>query len=189
MEINLRVSEVMNTPVETVSLDATCYEVANILKVKDIGALTIVGGMSKPVGIITETDMLKNIVAKNLRSKDVLVKEIASLKLISISPNDSIMDAAELMAKKNIKRLPVIENDELLGIITVSDIISISPKLFEIMKEASKIEDTYDEADNYVNTYEETTTTTEGICEVCGYHGNVHYINGQYICDDCLEQK
>lgn len=187
MEINLRVSEVMNTPVETVSLDATCYEVANILKAKDIGALTIVDNLSKPVGIITETDMLKNIVAKNLKSKDVLVKEIASLKLISILPNGSIMDAAELMAKKNIKRLPVIENDELLGIITVSDIISISPKLFEIMKEASKMEETYEDTANYISDYEESTT--EGICEICGYHGNVHYIDGQYICDDCLEQK
>ena len=187
MEINLRVSEVMNTPVETVSLDATCYEVANILKAKDIGALTIVDNLSKPVGIITETDMLKNIVAKNLKSKDVLVKEIASLKLISISPNGSIMDAAELMAKKNIKRLPVIENDELLGIITVSDIIGISPKLFEIMKEASKMEETYEDTANYISDYEESTT--EGICEICGYHGNVHYIDGQYICDDCLEQK
>ncbi len=182
------VSEVMNTPVETVSLNATCYDVANILKERDIGAITVVDDKLKPVGIITETDMLKNIVAKNLKSKDVLVKEIATLKLISIEPNKNIMEAAELMAKKNIKRLPVIDKEgNLLGIITIKDIVNISPKLFEIMKEASKIENYGAEEEEQLDNYGESSGVVEGICEVCGYQGSVHIINGQYICDDCLE--
>ncbi|MBW9222378.1 CBS domain-containing protein [Methanothermococcus sp. SCGC AD-155-C09] len=184
MEFNIGVSEVMSTPVETVKLDATAYDAANILKTKKIGCVVVVADDSmKPVGLITEKDLVLKIVARNLKSKEVLIKDIVSPKLISISPKATIMDAAKLMAKKNIKRLPVIENDELLGIITVSDIVTISPKLFDIMMEASSIKGDEDYMD-YPMDYE----YLYGICETCGSQGRVRYIDGKYVCDNCIDE-
>ncbi|WP_292460842.1 CBS domain-containing protein [Methanothermococcus sp.] len=184
MEINVSVSEAMSSPVETVNLNTTAYDAANILKTKGIGGLVVVNDLMKPVGIITEKDFVLKIVARNLKSKEVLVKEIVSPKLIYISPKATLMDAAKIMAEKKIKRLPVIENDELLGIITVSDITSISPKLFDILVEVSKIKG----EGGYQTTINKEDEYTEGICEVCGNRGMVRYINGRYICDNCLDE-
>lgn len=182
MDLNVSVGEVMSSPVETVRLSTTCYDAANILKNKNIGCVVVVDDLLKPVGIITERDLVLKIVAKNLKSKEVLVGDIVVKKLISISPKSTLMDAAKLMSEKNIKRLPVIEGEELLGIITVSDIAKISPDLFDIMAEWIKINEKEDingtvEGD-YVN----------GICEVCGSEGKVRYIEGKYICDNCVDE-
>ncbi|WP_245527630.1 CBS domain-containing protein [Methanotorris igneus] len=179
MEVNMVVSDAMSTPVITVDTNTTVYDVANIMKEKKIGCVVVVEKDSKPLGIVTERDLVINIVAKNLKPKDVLVKDIMTTKLITISPNATLMDAARKMAEKNIKRLPVVEGDKLLGIITVSDITKISPKIFEIMYEMSKIggELPY-RGDEYI----------EGICEVCGSQGSVRLVNGRYICDNCIDE-
>lgn len=182
MDVNITIKEAMSTPVETVNLNTSVYEAANILKNKGIGCLIVVNDLLKPVGIITERDMVAKVVARNLKSKEVLVKEVVSPKLITISPKATLMDAAKTMAEKNIKRLPVIENEELLGIITVSDIASVSPELFDIMIEASRIEDkSYPySAKPYEN--------IDGICEICGSQGNVRFVNGKYLCDNCIDE-
>ena len=184
MEINISVSEAMSSPVETVNLNTTCYDAADILRTKGIGCLIVVNDLLKPVGIITERDLVLKIVARNLKSKEVLIKDIVSPKLICISPKATLMDAAKIMAEKNIKRLPVIENDKLLGIITVSDITTISPKLFDIMVEVSNIRG----EEEYQPTMGKEEEYTEGICEICGSQGRVRYVNGRYVCDTCLEE-
>ena len=135
----------------------------------------------RPVGIITEKDLVHKVVARNLKSKEVLIKDIVSQKLISISPKATIIEAAKLMGRKNIKRLPVIENGKLLGIITVSDITSVSPKIFEIMIEVSKIREEED--------YPKEQESIYGICEVCGSQGRLKYINGRYLCESCRDDE
>jgi len=179
MEFDITVSEVMSTPVETIKLNATAYDAANILKNKKIGCLVVVNDGMEPVGLITEKDLVQKVVAKNLKSKEVLIKDIVSPKLISISPKATVIEAAKLMAKKNIKRLPVIENGKLLGIITVSDITSVSPKIFEIMIEVSKIRDEED--------YPKDQESIYGVCEVCGSQGRLRYVNGRYVCENCID--
>ncbi|GBF37006.1 CBS domain-containing protein [Methanofervidicoccus abyssi] len=179
MEFDISVSEVMSTPVETVKLSTTAYDAANILKNKKIGCLVVVNDSMEPIGLITEKDLVHKVVARNLRSKEILIKDIVSPKLISISPKASVIDAAKLMAKKNIKRLPVIENGKLLGIITVSDITSVSPKIFEIMIEVSKIKNEEDYPREYEYLY--------GVCEVCGNQGRLRYVNGKYVCENCID--
>jgi CBS domain-containing protein len=179
MEVNMFVSDAMSTPVITVDVDTTVYDVANIMKDNNIGCVVVVEKDSKPLGIVTERDLVINIVAKNLKPKDVLVRDIMSTKLVTISPTATLMDAAKKMAEKNVKRLPVVEGEKLLGIITVSDIAKISPKIFEIMYEISKmsVEVPY-RGDEYI----------EGICEVCGSQGPVRLINGRYVCDNCIDE-
>jgi len=179
MEFDISVSEVMSSPVETVKLNATAYDAANILKNKEIGCLVVVDDTMEPVGLITEKDLVNKVVARNLKSKEVLIKDIVSPKLISISPKATIIEAAKLMARKNIKRLPVIEKGKLLGIITVSDIVSVSPKIFEIMVEVSKIrdEEEYPKEQGYIY----------GVCEGCGNQGRLKYVNGRYLCESCID--
>ncbi|WP_423793288.1 cyclic nucleotide-binding/CBS domain-containing protein [Methanocaldococcus indicus] len=178
MEFDVPVYEVMSFPVITVSKDMSVYDVANILKEKNIGAVVVVED-NKPIGIITERDIVREVVANNLKPKDVLVEDVMRKKVITIEHNKSINDAAKIMAKYNVKRLPVVKDGELVGIITQSDIVKISPKLLEIVIEYANIMEPpkVEEKDEWI----------EGICECCGYQGLVKYYQGRYLCEECLE--
>ena len=87
-------------------MDTTAYDVANILKEKGIGCLVVLNDAGKPVSIITERDLALGVASRNLKSKEVIVEEIASSKLISIAPKSTLMDAARKMDLENVKRLP-----------------------------------------------------------------------------------
>ncbi|XRP97674.1 CBS domain-containing protein [Methanocaldococcus sp. 16A] len=188
MEItyNIPVSEVMSFPVITATKDMTIYDVANIMSEKNIGAVVVVEG-NKPVGILTERDIVKRVVSKNLKPKDVLVEEVMSKKIITIPQNVSITEAAKIMATHGIKRLPVVKDGELVGIITQSDIVKVSPELLEIAAEYASIKP--EEKDVIpLDTDEFTEEYINGICENCGYQGRVRLYHGRYLCDECIEE-
>ena len=183
---DIPVSEVMSFPVITATKDATVYDIANIMKEKNIGAVVIVEG-NEPVGIVTERDIVKRVVSKNLKPKDVLAEEVMSKKIVTISQNASITEAAKIMATHGVKRLPVVENGELVGIITQSDIVKVSPELLEIVAEYASLKpeeksaislDTDEFSEEYIN----------GICENCGYQGRVRLYQGRYLCEECIEE-
>ncbi|XRO75294.1 CBS domain-containing protein [Methanocaldococcus sp. 28A] len=188
MEItyNIPVSEVMSFPVITATKDMTIYDVANIMSEKNIGAVVIVEN-NKPIGILTERDIVKRVVSKNLKPKDVLVEEVMSKKIITIPQNVSITEAAKIMATHGIKRLPVVKDGELVGIITQSDIVKVSPELLAIAEEyASIIPEENDTIS--LDTDEFTEEYINGICENCGYQGRVRLYHGRYLCDECIEE-
>jgi CBS domain-containing protein len=97
--------------------DAGLKEAARIMASKNIGCLLMVSG-KKIKGIITERDLLKNF------NKDIKVSQIMTKSVVSISPNAEISEAIRLMNSKRIKRLPVVDKDELVGIITATDLLA-----------------------------------------------------------------
>jgi CBS domain-containing protein len=84
----------------------------------------------KPVSIITERDIVFKIIAKE-KPVSSKVREAMSPKLISIGPDDTIDQAANLMKRHGIKKLPVISYDKLIGIITSTDITAIQPQILD----------------------------------------------------------
>lgn len=124
------IKEVMNKDVKTIEQEATVREAAEIMNEFRIGSLVVVKD-GEVIGIVTERDILSDVVAKGKNSDNVLVKDIMTKKFISISPDTSLEDAAELMTKNRIKKLPVISNGLLVGIVTASDLIAFEEKLVE----------------------------------------------------------
>ncbi|RMF28891.1 MAG: CBS domain-containing protein [Candidatus Nitrosothermus koennekii] len=116
------VHELMSKNVITIDDDKTAYDAAKIMAEKDIGTLIIVKD-EKPIGIVTERDLVKRICAKDLKASEVIIKDIMSKPLITIQPNMPIELAATLMAENKIRRLPVVKDEKLVGIITTADII------------------------------------------------------------------
>ena len=113
----MKVSEIMNKAFaveEKINLKAA----AKIMSEKNIGGLIVMRG-DKVCGIIAESDILKNV--SSLGKK---VSEVMNKNVIAINKNDSLEDAAEIMAQNKIKRLPVMNNKELVGIITATDILA-----------------------------------------------------------------
>jgi len=134
----------------------------------------------KPVGIITESDILKKVVAKNLLPSNIFVRDIMSTPIIVTDPYISVEDAMKTMVKCNIRRLPVIENGKLIGIITEKDISRISPILHEISREWANI-----------NVRDELFFQKQifsGKCEDCGMLStNLKNVDGRSICEDCID--
>ncbi len=116
------VHQLMSKNVITLDYTNSAQDVAKVMSEKNIGTIIIVKD-NEPIGIITERDLVKKICAKNLRSSEINVNDIISKPLITIQPNSPIELAATLMAENKIRRLPVVKDGKLIGIITSADII------------------------------------------------------------------
>ena len=115
------IQEAMTPNPTTVEPTTTVQEAARIMKSEDIGPLPIVEG-DKLVGVITDRDLAIRIVAEG-RGTDTTVGEIASKDVVTVDPQQSIDEAARLMAEHQVRRLPVVEEDgRLVGILAQADV-------------------------------------------------------------------
>jgi CBS domain-containing protein len=115
------VKEIMTKNVVTITVDKTVFEAAELMNSKGIGCLLIVQN-GVPVGIVTERDFVRRVVAKNL-PYSVKVSEIMTKNLITVDPDTSLKDAARLMSINKIRRLPVLKQNKLVGIVVASDFV------------------------------------------------------------------
>ena len=110
----------------------SALDVAKLMAKHRIGSVVIIEGNNdkKPVGIITERDILKKVSAQNKSAAQVAVRHIMSSPLVSVNSIDSIDTAAETIAKNKVKRLVVLEQDgSMVGILSISDIVKKLAKI------------------------------------------------------------
>jgi len=117
----------MNKNVIVGKKDLTIKEASEVMAKLRIGSLIITEG-KKITGIITSTDILKAI-ANDKKSEVTLVEDIMSKKVLTIHPEKKIEDAVDMMIKKKIKKLPVVSENKIVGMVTASDIIVVEPKM------------------------------------------------------------
>ncbi len=128
------VRDVMSKDLKIVRLDTTIKEVVATMNKFNIGSVIVVQG-ERPVGIITMRDILRRLVEPCLAPETLTAKHVMTSPLLSINETASIEEAAKLMAKRRVKRLPVINDQKLMGIITFTDITSKVPTLLSILEE------------------------------------------------------
>jgi len=173
------VKEAMKTNIAMVKPSMSVLEAANLMKKRKIGNVIVVE-KKQPVGILTEGDIIRKIVAEGKDVKKAKVKDAMSTPLIVIDPYVTIEEAMKTMGKCNVRRLPVCENDELIGIITQKDISRMSPILHEISREWYDI--TVRDESHYKK------QIFSGKCEDCGIlSANLKNIDGRLLCDDCID--
>ncbi|MEE8168191.1 MAG: CBS domain-containing protein [Candidatus Hydrothermarchaeales archaeon] len=112
----------MSRNVDTLPTEAYVIEAIKKMFDKKIGSIVIVEG-AKMVGILSERDLVYKLYLRADNPVSVKVTEIMSKDPVSISPDESILDAAVLMQKRGFRRLPVLENNRLVGFITQSDLL------------------------------------------------------------------
>lgn len=100
----------------------TVFEALTVMSEKNIGAILIIEE-GKLKGILSERDYARKIVLKSKSSKDSLVEEIMVTDVFTVSPKDNIEYCMELMSEKKVRHLPVVENDTVIGIISISDVV------------------------------------------------------------------
>ncbi|MFW6173907.1 MAG: cyclic nucleotide-binding/CBS domain-containing protein [Elusimicrobiota bacterium] len=173
------VKEAMKSNPVIVNLKVTVLEAARLMKEKKIGNVLVVE-KNHPIGILTESDILKKVVAEGKDAKEILVEKVMSSPIIVTDPYITVEEAMKTMGKCNIRRLPVVENGKLIGIITHKDISRISPILNEIAREWYAISKK-DESHLRRQVF-------SGKCEDCNtLSPNLKSVDGRLLCEDCID--
>ena len=111
-----------DSKVWSISPQAPIYEALELMAEKKIGALPVIEN-NQLVGIFSERDYARKVILKGRSSKVTLIGELMTSKLYCVTLNDTVDTCMVLMTSKRIRHLPVLENDQLLGIVTIGDVV------------------------------------------------------------------
>lgn len=142
----MKVKECMCTQISCVSPETKLNDVAKIMKDKHVGCIPVCSTNNQIVGLITDRDLVLRGMACNKDTNTTPVSEVMTTKVYSVTPNENVEAATKTMCECQVKRIPVIENNCMVGILTLADIAN----------------------HDYV-TPQEVGKTVEGICK-CGNH-------------------
>jgi CBS domain-containing protein len=113
----------MEKNVITLQYDKSALDASIMLKEKEISFL-VIQKEGNPIGLVTERDIVRKIAAEDKKSSEVLIQDLMSKKFKWVKPEDSIENAIQKMLNNNIRRLLVLDNDKLVGVITQTDLSS-----------------------------------------------------------------
>jgi len=174
----IKVKNVMKTRVITFDPGVNVSDAAKIMTNNRVGSLIIMKN-KKPTGILTDDDIV-GVVARGRNPKYVKIRDLPlRKKFVTASPEEGVTDVTKKMIKNGIKRIPVVKNGKLMGIVSDKEILLISPELLEILSEKLKAR---------VESVAKPDRTISGICEECGeYSDSLTNVGGSWICEDCTE--
>jgi CBS domain-containing protein len=187
IEREVSVAEVMNKTVITMDINTDIPAIAREMVKHDVGSVIITEN-EKAMGIITERDLVKGIVTEDRKPGKVNASKILSTPLVTVEPETSVVKASEIMLKANIKRLPVLENGKIIGVVSNTDILMVTPGLSTILKD---LIDMNREALLSVPSIEDIDEDfSTGICESCSYHSvDLKLVDGRYLCENCRQEE
>jgi len=184
-EIGIRprmlVKDIMTSPVITIDEEGIAQEAAQLMDKNDVGCIIVTDKDGKPVGIITERDMITRVLAKNTLPSKVKAKKVMTSPLLTIDPDETLTEAARKMSRLNVRRLGVIYKGNLVGLISSKDILAVTPELLEIIQERAKI-------DKEPVPEEEAPEQRPmaGYCDHCGrWSDALKEAEGQLLCEEC----
>ncbi|MGD8565852.1 MAG: CBS domain-containing protein [Candidatus Bathyarchaeota archaeon] len=132
--MSLEVQNIMVSNVITLEKNAWVMDAVEIMNKHGIGCLVIMEN-ENPIGIITERDLLRRMLAESRNPKKIRVEEIMSKPLVVGKPDLDIQEVIELMFDKKIKKIPIVEDEKLVGIVTLTDLVSFQPTLIRVVKQ------------------------------------------------------
>jgi len=135
----LKVEDVMVEEVITVEADVPVMEAVKLMNVHEIGCL-IVTKSGKPIGILTERDLLKRVLAESRDPEKTEICEVMSAPLMFVDPKIDIEDAVRFMFKVKIKKLPIVKRGKLIGLVTLTDLVRFQPQMVSILKRLSTMD-------------------------------------------------
>src|SRR5690606_19967411 len=161
----------------TVGYEGTVARAAMLMCRDEVGSCIVLGRDNLPLGIVTEEEINCKGVAKDLKPGAILAHEIMSTPLITVSADKSVKDAAHMMIRHRVRRLPVVdEGNKVIGIVTVRDILTVSTEINELMTDLVEI-----------NRLEEVEV---GTCSRCGQMSDdLRRTDNLMLCPSCREEE
>lgn len=117
----MKIKEIMTKNVKTISEDCTIKEAAELMKSLNVGSIPVCNQSNQLVGMVTDRDMVIRGLTSGIDS-NTPVSQVMSTNPVSISPDTGVHEAARVMATNQIRRLPVVENNEVVGIVSIGDL-------------------------------------------------------------------
>jgi signal-transduction protein with cAMP-binding, CBS, and nucleotidyltransferase domain len=128
------------------------------------------------MGIITEQDINCKVVAKDIKPSTILVNEVMSTPLITIHVDKKVGDAAQMMVRHHVRRLPVVDGKQVVGIVTVRDLLSVASEINEIMQDLMAIN--------------REDIVEMGVCDRCNVMSDdLRRIDSLMLCPVCREEE
>jgi len=177
MKTGYKVCDAMTMKPITVSPDVSIQECAKIMDENHVGAVVV---HSKELdGIITEQDIVRKSVILNDKPSVRKASDVMETVMHTIEPEKDIYEALIDMREKKIRHLPVVSNGEMVGLLTLKDILKIEPQLFDLIAEKITLKE---EERKPVNTQPEK----EGVCQECGtYTDELVEADNVLVCYKC----
>jgi signal-transduction protein with cAMP-binding, CBS, and nucleotidyltransferase domain len=177
MQVDTRVPlrEIMRYRPTTIDYEATVAKAAATMCHDEVGSCIVLQN-NLPIGIITEQDINCKVVAKDIKPSTIPVSEAMSTPLITISVDRTVGDAAQMMVKHHVRRLPVVEGIKVVGIITVRDLLSVASEINEIMTDLMAIN--------------REDTVEMGVCDRCNQMSDdLRRVDSLMLCSSCREEE
>jgi signal-transduction protein with cAMP-binding, CBS, and nucleotidyltransferase domain len=169
----------MNSPVQSVNEGTGVHEIAKMMSSLKIGSVVVTKG-GKPVGIITDGDIVSRVVATDMKASKLRAADVMTAGLHRIPSDDDITHAARAMIKKGIKRLGVERRGELIGIVSMSDVLRVTPDMMDVLSEKSRI---------LAGERPRTSAYVAGYCDTCNeWSDYLLESDGKFLCDECRSE-
>ncbi len=179
MKIGYKVCDAMTKKPVMLDKNSSLMECANIMKKNHVGALVI--NDKGVIYIVTEQDVVREGVAIGLNPKKALVSEIMVKVKYTIEPQKDIFEALIKMKDYNIRHLPVVDKEKMIGLLTLKDVLKIEPQLFDLLVEKFELKE--EERKPIHNVKEK-----EGVCNLCGnYSENIIEKDNVFVCPKCAK--
>ena len=174
-ETQIPLRDVMKNNPTMIGSEATVAKAAKAMCHDEVGSVIILEN-SQPIGIVTEEDITCKVVAKDLKPSTVLVTDIMSTPLITVSADKTVGDAAHMMVKHKVRRLPVIDaKKKVIGIVTVRDLLTVSNELNELLTDLIEIN--------------REEIVEQGMCNRCGQMSDdLKRVDNILLCPGCRDE-
>ncbi len=176
LSVKVLVRDVMNSPLVTGNLDEDAASIAKKMVDYKVGSVVILDGQ-EVAGIVTDGDLVNKVVAKDILPQKVKAKEIMSSPLQKIDAEKDVTQAARMMRKLGIKRLGVSYKGKVVGMISMTDVLSITPELLDILSEKARI---------LTGGQRRTPFGISGYCDQCNQWSDALVeVDGRFLCEEC----
>ncbi|MBN2567299.1 CBS domain-containing protein [Candidatus Woesearchaeota archaeon] len=180
MKTGYRVGDAMTKRPVFVAPGTLLEECARLMAEHHVGSL-IIKDDGALLGVITEQDIIRKVVAKGGNPVGKKVEGYMVKKVVTISPEADIYEALVKMRDLNIRQLPVLHGKDLIGLLTLKDILKIEPSLFDLLVERFELREEKEKP-----IYQ--PSEKEGICEQCGaYTKEIVEVEGSLLCESCAK--
>lgn len=175
----LLVKEIMTSPVYTIDQNKSAADAGKLLGKIRRGFL-VVTSKRKPVGVLSDSDLIKHVIAKGGKPSKIKIKTIMTQRFVSIEPDADVLTAVRKMKRGNVHRLPVIDSGKLVGIISLTDVARTSPEMLDVLEMRLKMKE---------EPHETRVEHTSGMCDSCdNFSIDLRIIGDRWLCETCREE-
>lgn len=184
---DIEIKDAMTFNVIKTTSDESISNIAKMMTKNDISSVVIEDEVIQ--GIVTTNNIIRKVVSKNISPQDITADMVME-DYVGIRPETTLGEASTLMIENNCKVLLVTDEDNnLKGILTLTDVVRVAPELIQVFLEEQDMEETYlENSQTNTSNYDTSDDYDEGVCEHCGVYGSLDKYDGQYLCSECMDE-